>query len=174
MINLAFSVTLAILVATAAPLSGAETVPDKPNIPAELTEAWQQLHKALQDWSGRFWQRMGGRSTREYQPQISMILDRKDQLALNREQVQQLEQLRDGFDRQRIRNDADMRIVELDIATLLDGPRVDVEKVEQKIREAEKLRGDLRIARVRAIEQAKAVLTSEQRQRFHDELAKAK
>jgi Spy/CpxP family protein refolding chaperone len=41
-------------------------------------------------------------------------------------------------------------------------------KVEAKIREAEKLRTELRIARVRAIEQAKAVLTSEQRKKFFE------
>jgi Spy/CpxP family protein refolding chaperone len=97
------------------------------------------------------------------------MLSRKDHLRLSPEQVKKLEQLRDQYQRQSIRNDADARIIELDIAALLDQPKVDVAKVEAKIREVEKLRADLRIARVRAIEQAKAVLTAEQRSKFYEE-----
>ena len=41
-------------------------------------------------------------------------------------------------------------------------------KVEWKVREAEKLRADLRIARIRAIEQAKAVLTAEQKKKLQE------
>ncbi|HKY09902.1 MAG TPA: Spy/CpxP family protein refolding chaperone, partial [Candidatus Binatia bacterium] len=94
----------------------------------------------------------------------------KDQLQLSAEQVKNLEHLRDQFQRQSIRTDADLRILDLDTAALLDQPNVDVPKAEQKIREMEKLRADLRIARLRAIEQAKAVLTAEQRKKFYDSL----
>ena len=100
---------------------------------------------------------------------ISQMLSRKDHLRLSPEQVKKLEQLRDQYQRQSIRNDADTRILELDIAALLDQPKVDVAKVEAKIREVEKLRADLRIARVRAVEQAKAVLTAEQRDKFYEQ-----
>ena len=41
-------------------------------------------------------------------------------------------------------------------------------KVEGKVREAEKLRADLRIARIRAIEQAKAVLNAEQKKKLQE------
>ena len=92
----------------------------------------------------------------------------RDYLVLSPEQIKKLEQLRDNFQRQSIRSDADVKIIELDIATLLDSPSVDVVKVEAKIREAEKLRTELRIARMRAIEQAKAVLTFEQRKKFFE------
>jgi Spy/CpxP family protein refolding chaperone len=98
------------------------------------------------------------------------MLTYKEFLGLSAEQVKKLEQLRDNFQRQSIRNDADVRIIELDIAALLDSPTVEVAKVEAKIREAEKLRADLRVARVRVIEQAKAVLTTEQRKKFYDKI----
>jgi Spy/CpxP family protein refolding chaperone len=91
-------------------------------------------------------------------------------LRLSPEQVKKLEQLRDQYQRQSIRADADTRILELDISSLLDQPSVDLAKVEQKIRELEKLRADMRIARVRSVEQGKNVLTAEQRKRFYEML----
>ena len=43
---------------------------------------------------------------------------------------------------------------------------MDLAKVETKVREVAQLRADLRIARLRAVEQGKAVLTPEQRTRL--------
>jgi Spy/CpxP family protein refolding chaperone len=153
-----------------APSNGAE--PEKPasSIPEELADAWERLHRALQDWGGQLRERFGGRDPREDRPVISLILKQRDDLRLSGDQVKQLEQLRDNFQRQSIRADADLRILELDVTGLLDQPNVDVPKVEQKIREMEKLRADLRIARIRAIEQAKAALTAEQRKKFYASL----
>ena len=151
-----------------APVHGAET--SKPSIPEELTDTWERLQRALQDWSGQIRERFSGRESREDQPVISQILRYKDYLRLSGEQVKKLEQLRDNYQRQSIRTEADTRIIDLDIAALLDKPNVDIPKVEQKIREVEKLRADLRIARVRAVEQAKALLTAEQRKKFYESL----
>ena len=48
---------------------------------------------------------------------------------------------------------------------------MDLAKAEAKIREVAQLRADLRIARLRAIEQGKAVLTAEQRSRLQTVLS---
>jgi hypothetical protein len=151
-----------------APSHSAETETSKPLIPEELADAWERLQRALQDWGGQIRERFGARDSREDRPVISLILKYKDYLGLAGDQIKKLEQLRDNYQRLSIRTDADTRILELDVATLLDKPNVDVPKVEQKIREVEKLRADLRIARVRAVEQAKAVLTAEQRKKFYE------
>ena len=153
-----------------APSHSAETERSKPLIPEELADAWERLQRALQDWGGQIRERFGARDSREDRPVISLILKYKDYLGLAGDQIKKLEQLRDNYQRLSIRTDADTRILELDVATLLDKPNVDVPKVEQKIREVEKLRADLRIARVRAVEQAKAVLTAEQRKKFYETL----
>ena len=84
------------------------------------------------------------------------------------DQVKKLEQVRDNFERQLIRNEAEARIVELDIAALLDNEPVELPKVEAKIHEAEKLRADLRIARIRAVEQARSVLNIEQKKKLEE------
>ncbi len=152
------------------PAYSAEIERSKPLIPEEFGDAWERLQRALQDWSGQIRERFSARDAREDQPMILLILKYKDYLRLTGEQVKKLEQLRDNYQRQSIRTDADARIIDLDIAALLDKPNVDVPKVEQKIREVEKLRADLRIARVRAVEQAKALLTAEQRKKFYETL----
>jgi Spy/CpxP family protein refolding chaperone len=54
----------------------------------------------------------------------------------------------------------------MDLAGLLRADPVDISRVEAKIRESERLRGDLRLGRVRAIERGKAQLTAEQRARL--------
>ena len=154
----------------AAPAHSGESERSRPSIPEELGDAWERLQRALQEWSGQIRERFGARDSREDRPMISLILKYKDYLRLTAEQVAKLEQLRDNYQRQSIRTDADSRIIDLDITTLLDKPNVEVPKVEQKIREVEKLRADLRIARVRAIEQAKALLTAEQRKKFYETL----
>jgi Spy/CpxP family protein refolding chaperone len=151
-----------------APAYSAETERSKPSVPEELVDAWERLQRALQDWGGQLRERFGTRDAREERPTISLILKNKDHLRLSADQVKKLEQQRDQYQRQSIRSDAELRILELDLADLLDKPNVDVSKVEQKIREIEKLRADLRIARVRAVEQAKAVLTAEQRKKFYE------
>jgi hypothetical protein len=146
--------------------------PDKPgfSVPDELIDAWERLQRALQEWGGQLRERFHARGPGEERPIISLMLKYRDYLRLTPEQVKKLEQQRDQFQRQSIRAEADMRILELDIAALTDQPQVELPKVEQKIRELEKARADLRIARVRSIEQAKGVLTSEQRKRFYEAL----
>jgi len=159
---------LACCVGFAAPGLGAGAEKFKQSVPDELGDAWERLQQVLQDWGSRVKERFGGRDSPESRPAISQMLSYREYLGLSPEQVKKLEQLRDNFQRQSIRSEADTRIVELDIAQLLDGPNVDMNRVEAKVREAEKSRADLRIARLRAIEQAKAVLNAEQRKKFRE------
>jgi hypothetical protein len=137
-------------------------------VPEEFGDAWERFQRALQEWGGRVWERFGGRGPRENQPAISQMLSHKDELGLSPDQLRKLEHLRDEFQRQSIRNDADLRIVELDIAGLLEREPVEMAKLEGKIREAEKFRADIRIARIRAIELARAMLTTDQKKKLED------
>jgi Spy/CpxP family protein refolding chaperone len=96
-------------------------------------------------------------------PLITIILEHREQLALTQDQATRLETLRQEFTRETIRRDAELRIVEMDLAALLEQTPADLGKVEAKIRELEKLRADLRIARIRTLEQGRTILTTEQR-----------
>ena len=151
-----------------APVSGEEFAPPKAAVPDDLSDAWERMQRALSEWGGRMRERFGGRESREDRPLITLMLANKERLGLSPDQVKKLEQLRDNFQKQSIRHDADLRIVELDLAALLDHDPVEMGKVEGKAREAEKLRADLRIARIRAIEQAKGLLNAEQKKKLQE------
>jgi len=161
-----FFCCLALLLIVAIPALSAEPERSKPPVPEELSDAWERFQRALHDWGGRLWERVGPRGAREDRPVISQMLNHKEALGLSADQVRRLEQQRDNFQRLTIRNEADSRILELDIATLLDSEPVAMAKLEAKIREEEKLRSDLRIARIRAIEQGKALLNAEQKKKL--------
>jgi Spy/CpxP family protein refolding chaperone len=161
-------IALMLTVVMAGPALGAEPERPRPPIPEELSDAWERFQRALQEWGGRLWERFGTRGSREDRPVISLLLNNKDLLGLTTDQVRRLEQLRDNFQRLTIRNDADLRIIELDIAALFESDSVDMGNLEHKVREGEKLRADVRIARARAIEQAKALLTAEQKRKLQD------
>jgi Spy/CpxP family protein refolding chaperone len=107
-------------------------------------------------------------------PLITIMLHHRTELGLSADQVSRLETLRSDFTREAIRHDADIRIAELDLASLLEQDPADLSKVEAKVRETAQLRADLRIARLRAIEQGKAVLTPEQRARLQTMLSGGK
>lgn len=132
-------------------------------------ELAQHMHGAPGRESRPGWER-GGRSPAE-RPLITMMLHHRGELGLTPDQVSRLETLRGEFAREAIRREADIRIAELDLETLLAGDPVDLPRVEAKVRELAQLRAELRIARLRTIEQGKAVLTPEQRSRLQAMLA---
>jgi Spy/CpxP family protein refolding chaperone len=96
-------------------------------------------------------------------PLITFMLDHRAELGLGPEQVARLEGLRSDFARESIRRDADIRIAELDLSALFEQEPLDLPKVEAKIREVARLGADLRVERIRTIEQGRALLTPEQR-----------
>jgi Spy/CpxP family protein refolding chaperone len=99
---------------------------------------------------------------------ISLILSHREKLGLSADQVRELERLRSDFEKESIRKDADLRIAEMDLEGLIESPAVEMAKVEAKVREIEKLRADLRLARIRVVEKGKEQLNSEQRQKLQD------
>lgn len=108
---------------------------------------------------------MGGGPTAE-RPWISLALQHRDQLGLTADQVTRLESLRAEFQKEAIRRSADLQIAETELEQLLQAEPVDLTKVEATLRQLESLRADLRLSRIKTIEQGKAVLTLEQRQKL--------
>jgi len=128
-------------------------------------ELAQQLER-WRGWMGGPGGMRGEPGSPAERPLITMMLHHRGELGLSAEQVSRLETLRGDFTREAIRRDADLRIAELDLQGLLAQDPVDLPKVEAKIREVAQLRADLRIGRLRTLEQGKAVLTPEQRTRL--------
>jgi hypothetical protein len=137
----------------------------------EISQAWNELGRHFGQIGDRWREHFASGETREERPLISFILRHRDQLGLSSEQVQGLEGLRNDFQREMIRSEADLRIAEMDLSSLLSADPVDLQKVEAKVREAERLKADLRFGRIRTIEKGKALLTKEQRAKLSSLMA---
>jgi Spy/CpxP family protein refolding chaperone len=143
----------------------------KPALREEGSQSLEELGRDFREWLSGWWRHFGGTTSQEQQPVISLMLRNRDKLGLSDDQVKKLEQLRSDFEKETVRNDADVRVAEIDLNNLLQAANVDLTKVEAKIRDIERLRADLRIARVRAVEKGKALLTAEQRKKLQEVLA---
>lgn len=106
-------------------------------------------------------------------PWISMALQQAQELALSGEQIDELKSLRIAFEKQAIRQSAEIRVAELELSELLDAQPVNLPTVEEKVRQVASLRAELRMERIRTLEQGKAVLTAEQRGQLQQQVAKA-
>lgn len=158
-------VAAAVAVATDAPQR-------RPAFHEEASSVWDELSQQFHELGSRFREHFGGsREAGAERPLISMMLNRRDELNLSNDQVRNLERLRSDFEREAVKNEADLRMAELDLAEVLRNEPLDLKKVEAKIREIEKLRAELRLARIRAIEQGKGILTGEQRDRLRGMLS---
>ena len=101
-----------------------------------------------------------------------LALRHRQELALTAAQVDSLRKLGTDAQRDAIKRQADRRLAELDLRTMMmpdpadaNKPR-DLSKIETKVREIEKLRADGRVAQIRTVEQSRQVLTPEQRDKL--------
>jgi hypothetical protein len=145
--------------------------PIAPIVHEEMGRSIGELMDQLQDLGTQLRERFAGRDLPAERPLISIMLSHRAELGLSAAQVEALERLRAEFQKEAIRVEADVRIAETDLRLLLAADPVDLSRVEAKIREIEKRRADLRVARIRAIEQARSQLTPDQRDKLRVLLA---
>lgn len=106
-------------------------------------------------------------------PPSQMVRRLQAELGLSDDQAQRLREIFLQARQATIKQGADIRIAELDLQELLSAEPVDMGKVEGKLKAVEGLRTMLRLNMIQAHEQAKGVLTPEQRQKFtqlHDRM----
>jgi Spy/CpxP family protein refolding chaperone len=99
-------------------------------------------------------------------PWLSMALHHRERLSLSPDQTKTLESLRSEFEKKAIRQSAEIRVAEVELADLLRTEPVDMTKVEAALGRIEGLRTELRLTRIKTMEQGKAVLTPEQRKKL--------
>jgi hypothetical protein len=131
-------------------------------------QRFEELGRDFRGWLGRWWEYFGGTTAQEQRPVISLLLRNREKVGLSDDQVKRLEQVRSDFEKETIRNEADIRVAEIDLNNLLQAPTADMDKIEAKIREIERLRADLRIARIRAIDKGRALLSADQRKKLQE------
>jgi Spy/CpxP family protein refolding chaperone len=166
-----FFIGLPVILALTFPAAAAAQPAVVPATHEELSRAIDelagQIHGLSERWRGHF----AGSEPPGERPLLSIMLSHRQELGLSSAQVHELERLRADFQREAIKRDADQRVAEMDLAALLRADPVDIGKVEAKVREIERARVDLRVARIRAIEQGKAQLTPDQRAKLASLLA---
>jgi hypothetical protein len=141
----------------------------KPLINQQFAQGLDDLGRELRDWFSRWGEYFGaGTAKKEERPLIAFMLRNREKLGLSATQVKSLEQLRNDFQKESIRKDADIRVAEMDLNGLLSAEKIDMPKVEAKVREIERMRADLRLARIRTIEKGKDLLTADQRKKLHE------
>ncbi len=164
---------LAVFLPLAAVAAAATDAPAlRPAAHEETFSVWDEITHQFQDLGSRFREHFSpARQTAGERPLITYMLSRRDELNLTSDQARNLERLRSDYERDAIKNEADLRVAEMDLADLLRADSVDLKKAEAKVREIERLHAELRLGRIRAIEQGKQVLSQEQRERLRNMLS---
>lgn len=164
--------SLLLLVLMTAPQRSIAIDTNHPLMNQQVAQGLDDLGRELRDWLGRWGDYLGsGTMKNEERPLIAFILRNREKLDLSSAQVKSLEQLRNEYQKESIRKDADLRVAEMDLGGLLNADKIDMGKVEAKVREIERLRSEVRIARIRIIQKGKEVLSAEQRQKLQELLA---
>ena len=93
-------------------------------------------------------------------------------LGLDENQKKAIKDIRTLARKDAIRKAADIKIARIELREILDKDPVDMGAVEAKLKQMESLRTDLHMSRIKAMEEIKATLTPEQRQKFKTNLRK--
>lgn len=89
----------------------------------------------------------------------------KEGLELTDEQVTSLKSIKMDFMKGEIQKEADLKLAELELKELMSADKLDMPKVERKIKAIHGMKADKKIAHLKAFEKAKGVITPEQMQK---------
>lgn len=104
-------------------------------------------------------------------PFLQGILQQSEELELTPDQIQQLQTLVHETRKALIRHEAEVQVAELDVEALMRAEPVDLAQVKEVVRRVETQRTEMRLARLQAMVNAKALLTPEQRQHVSTQTA---
>lgn len=93
-------------------------------------------------------------------------------LGLDENQKGSLKEIMGGVRKDSIRKRADLQIARIELKDILDKDQVDMNAAEVKLKQLESLKTDMRLAHLKAMEEIKAKLTPEQRDKFKKALKK--
>ena len=135
-----------------------------PNLPQIMQNMMEDAHF----FGPRHRGRRGMRGPRPFsaRPLVSIALRNHEELKLTDDQVKRLKDIRDAFSKKSVKQGAEMKTRRIDLKRALDTEKIDLADVEKKIREISNMRVDLRIARLKAIQEGKSVLNAEQQKQL--------
>lgn len=89
-------------------------------------------------------------------------------LGLDDKQREAIKEINNRMMKDAIRKGAELGITEIELKDILDKDSVDLDAAGTTLKKIESLKTDLRLARIRAMEEIKARLTPEQRKKFKE------
>ena len=87
-------------------------------------------------------------------------------LGLSGEQVTQLKGLSTDYEKARIRGEADLKLAEVDVQSLVHDDKAELSAIEAAVRKSEAAHTALRLDGIKAVRAATAILTPEQREKW--------
>jgi hypothetical protein len=99
-------------------------------------------------------------------PSVGVIVEYEKQLKLSSEQARALQSLRLEMEKEALKKTAELKVGEIELSELTRGDAVDLGKIEAKLAQIDSIRTGLILSEIRAAEQAKSVLTAEQRKKL--------
>jgi Spy/CpxP family protein refolding chaperone len=95
--------------------------------------------------------------------QKGFFLGLKDELELTDKQVQDLQSIKMEFMKGKFRAEADLKIAQMELKGLMQDDNASLKDIETKMNAVAKLRTDMKLSHIKALRQAKALLTPEQK-----------
>jgi Spy/CpxP family protein refolding chaperone len=94
------------------------------------------------------------------------LLRHAKELGLSEEQVTKLKTLMTDYSKTRIRDKADVKLAEVDVRALAHDQKAEMSAIESAVRKSEAAQAKLRLDGIRAVREASATLTPEQREKW--------
>jgi len=107
---------------------------------------------------------MGTRYNPWYRYGVTLMLQNAEKLRLSKEQTRRLEDIRANYSKDIIRQEAELKIAEVDLDSLLTADDIDLPKTRDALKKAEGIETQIRYLRIAAFSEARKVLKDEQRQ----------
>ncbi len=149
----------------------AQSGPHGPHIAQNFPQMIEQMEKMMEGahfMGPRHRGRRGMRGPLPFsaRPLVSIALRNHEELKLTDDQVKRLKDIRDAFSKKAVKERAEIKTRGIDLKRALDAEKLDLADAEKKIRDISKMRVDLRIARLKAIQEGKSVLSDDQQKQL--------
>lgn len=99
-----------------------------------------------------------------YRHGVTLMLRNAEKLKLSKEQARQLEDIRANYTKDILRQEAELKIAEVDLDRLLKADDIDLSRTRDGLKKAEGIETEIRYLRLAAFSEARKALTDEQRQ----------
>jgi len=104
-----------------------------------------------------------GRHRQWFQYGVTLMLQNADKLKLSDEQIEKLYDMKRKYSKDIIKQDAEMKIAEIDLGALLKESDINLSEVKEALKKVENIKTQIRYLRIMAFVEARKILTDEQK-----------